>query len=76
MDTEIILSTDQKLYLLVKIIDSSLRDSTTINSNDFDFSSSNEKSYRADSIYLKITADRLKESTCTNCELLIYVYSK
>jgi hypothetical protein len=41
VDTEIILSTFQKLYLLVKIIDASRRDSTTINSNDFDFSSSN-----------------------------------
>jgi len=44
--------------------------------NDKDFSSSIDRLYFLESLYLKIDGAQFQKSRCDQCDLLIFVYSK
>lgn len=67
VDTSIIVTTRNKLYFLVKVIERVYRDSTTMSLSDFHFSSPIDKYYFLDSMYLKIPSGELLKSTCSDC---------
>lgn len=76
IDTSIVVTTRSKLYFLVKVVEGVYREATPMSLTDFHFSSPLDKYFFLDSLSLKINGNELKKSTCSNCELLIYLYSK
>jgi hypothetical protein len=76
VDTTIVLSTNSRLYFLVKVVESAYKDKVTMSLDDFHFSSPVDRFYFLDSIFLKITTTQLQKSSCAECDLLIYLYSQ
>jgi len=59
INTTVVLTSDKSVSFLGKIIEGSFRDSTTISSNDYHFSSPNNKVFFIDSLHYTVTASYL-----------------
>ena len=76
VDTTITISSQFRLYFLVKLLEQSQIPTSKITTNSYDFSSPSDRFFFLDSVFLKITAAEIAKSGCNECSLLVYVYSK
>lgn len=67
IDTSIVVTSRNKLYFLVKIVESVYRDFINMSLSDFHFSSPTDRYFFLESLHLKISGEQFKKSTCTDC---------